>query len=487
MGDKMKQILDHMESKMDSLMESWHVEGLSLGIVKDGQVVLAKGYGYRDRAAGLEMTGKTVLPIGSATKSFTALALGMLADEGKVDLDKTVKSYIPWLKLYNAQLTENVTVRDLLCHRTGIPRHDAEAVFCTDYDRKKMVEGLAYLQPNAQMRTVLQYSNQMVMLAGYLVEVLSGKTWEQFVQERILDKLGMTQTDFFAEKLEEFPDHSKGYAFTGTDNMETEYLSLKGLGPAGSIVSNAEDMNQYLLFQLGDGSWNGERLVSQSYMRQMQETQMIGSPYLWRFPEMEEANYGLCWFVDRYRGQKLVSHGGNTLGFSALVTMLPGQNLGVAVLSNANSNFLVNDLTYRILDQILDVPEEDWTARHQAEMGKLFAGMAAAQEQHVKNKVPGTSPSHPLESYAGTYVHPGFGSFAVQAADGGLTGTLNGFQALFQHYHYDVYDIILTLMGLTVPARFLTGWDGAITGLEVIFEGTPGIAPVVFEKTESIS
>ena len=116
------------------------------------------------------------------------------------------------------------------------------------------------------------------MLAGYLVEVLSGQTWEQFVKEKILDKLGMVHTDFFAERLEEVPDHSKGYAFTGADNMETEYLSLKGLGPAGAIVSTAEDMNQYMLFQLGDGSWNGEQLVSQAYMKQMQTAQMLGSP-----------------------------------------------------------------------------------------------------------------------------------------------------------------------------------------------------------------
>ena len=180
----------------------------------------------------------------------------------------------------------------------------------------------------------------------------------------------------------------------------------------------------------------------------------------------------------------MVSHGGNTLGFSSLVTMLPEENFGVAVLTNANSSFLVNDLTYRILDEILGAAEEDWTARHQTEMNQLFGQMAAAQEQHAKSKVEGTSPSHPLETYAGTYVHPGFGTFAVQTAGDGLTGTLNGFQALFQHYHYDVYDIVLTLMGLTVPARFLTGWDGAVTGLEVILEGAPGVDPVVFGKTE---
>lgn len=482
--EAMERMQSMIDAKMETLMETWHVEGLSLGIVKDGQVILEKGYGKRNKTENLDMTEKTVLPIGSATKSFTALSLAMLADEGKVDLDQTVKTYIPWLELYNHELTEHVTVRDLLCHRTGLPRYDAPAVFCTKDDRKEMVEDLRYLQPNAQMRTVLQYSNQMVMLAGYLVEVLSGKTWEQFVKERILEKLGMNQTDFFAEKLEEFQDHAKGYVFTGTENMQTEYLPLRGLGPAGSIVSTAGDMNQYLLFQLGDGTWKGERLVSQKYMEQMHEVQMLGSPYLWKLPEIEEANYGLCWFVDRYRGQRMVSHGGNTLGFSSLVTMLPRQNFGVTVLTNSNSSFLVNDLTYRILDEVLGATQTDWTMRLQTELGNLFGGMAAAQEQHEKARVVDTKVSHPLEAYAGTYTHPAFGAFCVQAGKEGLTGTLNGFQALFRHYHYDVYDVTLTLMGLTLPVRFLTGWDGVINGLQVILEGTPGINPVTFNKEQ---
>lgn len=140
--EAMERMQSMIDAKMETLMETWHVEGLSLGIVKDGQVILEKGYGKRNKTENLDMTEKTVLPIGSATKSFTALSLAMLADEGKVDLDQTVKTYIPWLELYNDELTEHVTVRDLLCHRTGLPRYDAPAVFCTKDDRKEMVCGI---------------------------------------------------------------------------------------------------------------------------------------------------------------------------------------------------------------------------------------------------------------------------------------------------------------------------------------------------------
>lgn len=482
MQKTMETIIANVESRISEVMEQWNVEGLSLGIVKDGQTVLAKGYGRRDKAAEKDMTEKTVLPIGSATKSFTALALGMLVDEGKLDLDKPVKDYIPWLELYTPELTEHVTARDLLCHRTGTARYDAAAVFCTDDDREKMVRDLKYYQTFAPLGQAFQYSNQMVMLAGYLVEAVTGKSWEEFVKERILEPLGMQESDFYVEQIEKNEDYSKGYVFTGTDNMETAYLPLRGVGPAGSIISTASDMNRYLLFQLGDGTWEDRRLVSKNLLEQMHDVQMHGSPYLWKLPEIETADYGLGWFVDTYRGHKMVSHGGNTLGFSSIVALLPEENLGICVQTNANSSFLVNDLVYRIVDQVLGAEDTNWTERLQTEVGNLFAGMAAAQEQHVKDKIQGTQPSHPIEEYAGTYTHPAFGTFLVEEKEGALSGALNGFPAVFSHYHYEIYDVTLITMGLTLPARFLTGWDGKISGFEVILESMPGIEPVVFSK-----
>lgn len=487
MEKTMEAIITDLEGRIYEIMDQWHVEGLSLGIVKDKETILAKGYGKRDKMEGLDMTEKTVLPIGSATKSFTALALGMLADEGKLDLDKPVKSYIPWLELYTPDLTEHVTARDLLCHRTGVARYDAAAVFCTDDNREKMVRDLKYYQTFAPLGEAFQYSNQMVMLAGYLAEVLSGKSWEQFVKERIFEPLGMKESDFFVEQIQKYEDRSKGYVFTGTDSMETEYLPLRGVAPAGSIISTALDMNRYMQFQLGDGTWEGQRLISREILEQMHSVQMHGTPYLWKLPEMETADYGLGWFVDTYRGCRMVSHGGNTLGFSSLVTLLPEKNLGICVQTNANSSFLVNDLTYRIVDQVLGAEDTDWTERLQTEVGNLYAGMAAAQEQHEKEKIQDTRPSHPLEEYPGTYMHPAFGKLAVEEKEGAFSGALNGYPALFTHYHYDVYDVTLPTMGLTLPARFLTGWNGKISGLEVILEGMPGIEPAVFERKESHS
>lgn len=480
MEKDMERVLDGLDEQILTMMKQWNLPGLSVGIVKNGNVVMTKGYGKRDEKNDLDMTGKTMLPIGSTTKSFTALILGMLVDEGKLDWDKPVKEYIPWLKLYDSYVTDHVTTRDLLCHRTGVPGYDIHGVFCTKDDRKEMVKDLVYLQANTGFRTKLQYQNQMVMLAGYVAEVLTGQTWEELVKERICKPLGMTNTTLTIPGLEGYTESSKGYVFTGTENMETPYLSLKGVGPAGAINSTAEDMTNYLLFQLGDGTWNGKQLISKANLDEMHTAQMLGTPYFWKLDEITNANYGMGWFVDLYRGQKMLSHGGNTLGFSALMTLLPEQDFGVILLSNATSNFMIYALTYAILDKVLGVETQDWTAKMQMKIGEVFGAMGAAMQAKAEAKIPNTAPSHPLEAYSGVYSHPAFGKLEISVADGQLTGTLNGHHVLITHYHYDIFDMVLTLMGAAFTATFQTGMTGAIESVSALVE--PTVAPVVFVR-----
>jgi len=482
MSNQLEKIISAMDGKVSELMQQWNLPGISVSLIQGGETIFSKAYGNRDIAGNLPMTTKTHMPIGSVTKSFTSLALGMLADEGKLDWDKPVCNYIPWLKLADPIAEKNVTARDLMCHRSGLAKYDAHAVFCTKDDRKAMVEDLQYLQPGAPFRSTLQYSNQMVMLAGYLVEVLSGMTWEDFVQKRILDELGMADTSFYAEKLGEVEDHAYGYVFTGADYMQTEYLPLRGVAPAGGIVSNAEDMEKYLRFQMGDGSWNGKQLVSSAALEMTHTPQVIGSPYFWQFAEITNANYGLGWFTDVYRGTKMVSHGGNTLGFSSLVTMLPEKNFGISLLTNGNSNFMIYPLTYMILDAVLGFEDDGWNAKFQTTIGGIFAAMAEGQKAMAAMQVQGTSVTHPMEEYTGTFSHPAFGTLVLADNAGQLLGTLNGFAAMMMHFHYDCFNLMLPTMGLSLPAQFGYGIDGKISYLDVSFEPTPGIAPVRFQK-----
>lgn len=471
-----------LEQTIAKLMEDYHVAGMSVALIKDGQVESVCGYGLRNVEEDLPMTGDTVMPIGSVTKTFTSLALAMLADEGKLDWDEPVKTYIPWLELHDQILTDNVTARDLMCHRIGTPKYDLQAIYAAPDDKKEMVRSLKYLQTSAAFRTTFQYSNQMVSLAGYLVDVLAGKPYEDFVRERIFAPLGMKSSDFEVASLGKYEKTSKGYVFANDMFIQPPAMHLGAFAPSGAIVSSAEDMAKFALFQLGDGTWEGERLVSEAMMQEMHKHQMIGTPYFWDFEETQCAEYGLGWFTDIYRGRKLINHGGNTNGFSAQMTLLPEDDFAIVALSNATSNFAVNALGHYAADEALGVADiPDWSARFNEVFTNLMSGAMAGMQARAEAKVPDTQPTRPLADYAGKYSHPGFGTMEFVMTEQGLSGIWNGLPAMLMHYNYDAFDLMLPVLGATVPAEFVLE-DGEIKGLSVVMEGTPGIAPEFFAR-----
>ena len=470
------------KNMIKKLMSDYNVAGMSAAVIRDGRIVSTEGYGLRDVAQDLPMTADTVLPVGSITKTFTSLALAMLADEGKLDWDSPVIEYIPSLKLCSDLLTENVTVRDLMCHRTGVPKYDLQAIYCVKEDCEEMVRSLQYLEANAQFRTKLQYSNQMVALAGYLVEVLSGQPYQEFVRERIFQPLGMTSTDFEIESLSKYENTSKGYVFAAGNYIEPPYMHLGAFAPAGAIVSTAIDMANFALFQLGDGTWNGTRLVSEANLLETHKPQVIGTPYFWEFEEFQSTEYGLGWFTDVYRGVKMINHGGNTNGFSAQMTLLPSRKFAVVLLSNATSSFSVNALGHIFADEELGVTDmPDWSGRFQEIFNNLMTGMMAGVQARAEARNPEAVPTLSLESYAGTYTHPGFGEMTFVMTEQGLAGTWNGLPAILIPWNYDEFDLMLPVLGQAVPAYFKLE-DGSVCGLEVTMEAAPGVKPAMFTK-----
>ena len=468
------------ENMVKKLMADYNVAGMSVAIIRDGQLVSAEGYGLRDANAQLPMTADTVMPIGSITKTFTALALGMLVDEGKLDWDEPVITYIPTLKLSSALLTENVTVRDLMCHRTGVPKYDLQAIYCVMEDGAEMVRSLEYLETNAAFRTKLQYSNQMVSLAGYLIEVITGIPYKEFVRKRIFEPLGMKSSDFEIESLAKYEETSKGYVFANGNFIEPPYMHLGAFSPSGAIVSTASDMAKYALFHLNGGIVDGNRLISEENLRQMHTPQVIGTPYFWDFEEFQSTEYGLGWFTDIYRGVKMIGHGGNTNGFSAQMTLIPDEKFAIVALSNATSSFSVNALGHYAADDALGVEEiPDWSARFNKVFSDLMSGAMAGMQAKAEAKVPDTTTTGPIEEYAGTYTHPAFGKMEFALTDQGLAGTWNGLPAMLVHYNYDAFDLMLPVLGAAVPAEFVLE-DGKIAGLSVVMEGTPGIKPEFF-------
>ncbi len=466
-------------------MQDWKVPGAAIAIVKDGKVVLSKGYGLRDVKDNLPVTEQTLFPIASITKSFTVATLGTLSTEGKLDWDKPVREYLPDFRLSDDTLTARVTPRDLVTHRTGLPRHDA-TWYRSGLSREEMYARLRYLEPNRDLRREFQYNNLMFMTAGYLAGKLSGSTWEEAVQARIFDPLGMKSSGFdFGESFKSATDVA--HAYRKDDNEVARevpvYPGDKALGPAGVIVSNLTDMTQYLLMYLNRGKHGDQQIISPGDIRQMISPQMVIQSTD-RDPEIGYLHYGMGFFVTTYRGHKYVQHGGNLDGFSLLISFLPDDNIGSVLLLNMDSSSLREVLAYNIIDRMLGLAPVDWNKR---QLERYFAFKKSEEDARTKNYVPrreGTTFSHPIDEYVGEYANPAYGSIFVERAanDRDLKLTYHGMQSTAQHWHYDVWRVPHNPLDLLQESEimFNTDWEGNIASASCAME--PSVKDIVFTR-----
>ncbi len=475
------------EAALDQLilgeMEKWQVPGMAVGVVRDGKVVYARGLGTRCAGKELGVTADTLFPIGSATKAFTSMAVALLADEGKLDWDSPIKRYLPDFRMYDALAGERLTVRDMLCHRTGIPRHEF-MWYRADITRRQIMERLQDLEPNKDFRTAWQYNNGMYAAVGYLIEVVSGMTWEEFVRTRIFEPLGMDRSNFSVETLKKLADVSLPHAQTGAGVGVIDYCNLDVVGPAGSINSCLSDMLKWLRLHLDMGSVNGRQLVSRESMAQLHEMHIPCQPFAWKFDELQASGYGLGWFTDVFRGRRMVSHGGNIDGFSALVGFLPDENAGVVMLSNLNYNFMTYALMYTIFDSFLAAPETDWFVKEKKELDAFLTAMGEAQKKQTAPESGGEPelPARELSRYAGTYRSVGYGSVKISAVGNGLVMSFNGMDFPLLHKTGDTFSFTYELLSVSFPARFHFGADSGADTLSIPFEQT--VKDIVFDRMQ---
>ncbi len=476
--------LKDFDAYVQKVMSDWKVPGAAIVIVKDGKVVLSKGYGLRDVKNNLPVTEQTLFPIASITKSFTVATLGTLASEGKLDWDKPVREYLPDFRLSDDVLTARVTPRDLVTHRTGLPRHDA-TWYRSDLTREDMYSRLRYLEPNRDLRREFQYNNLMFMTAGYMAGKLAGSTWEDAVSTRIFKPLGMTSSNFdFGASFKSAADVAHPYRKDDNEVAHEApiYPGDPALGPAGAIVSNLSDMTQYLLMYLNHGKHGDQQIISQADIRQMTTPQMvIRSSDV--DPEIGYANYGMGLFVTTYRGHKYVQHGGNLDGFSLLISFLPDDNIGSVILLNMEASSLREVLSYNINDRMLGLDQVDWSKR---ELDRYLAFKKASDEARDKNYVPRrehTQFSHPIEEYVGEYSNPAYGIVAVdRSGERDLKITFHTMQSTAEHWHYDVWRVPHNPLDLLqeTEVMFNTDWEGNIASLSSSFE--PSVRDIVFTR-----
>lgn len=461
--------VDSVRAVVPRMMEALDVPGVAVAVVTRDGVQMAEGFGYRDVEAGLPVTARTLFPIGSATKPFTATALGTQVDAGRIGWDTPVREALPAFDLRDAVAAREATPRDLLTHRLGLPRHDF-VWYGADLTREEAVRRLRYLEPTAPFRTAWQYQNLAFVAAGALAGHLAGTTWEGLVEGEILGPLGMTSTVFTVEAMEQAPDHASGYESGGGADASERlpyYRKTEGIGPAGNIVSNVEDMARWVQMNLGGGALDGSGVVSPGVLAEIHRPQILrdapaSGPTSVRM-------YGLGWFVDVYRGELLTYHGGNIDGFSAVVGFLPRHDLGVVVLTNKDATRLPALVLRAAVDAALGLEPTPWAV-------PADGGGPAEDEAE---RVAGTSPSHPLEAYAQTYVHPAYGQLVVDLRDGGLHLRLNGIESPLEHVHYDVFRGEDRRAG-GVRVQFTTDINGAVDAAAVPLE--PSLPPLVFTR-----
>ncbi|MGE0103690.1 MAG: serine hydrolase [Blastocatellales bacterium] len=423
-------------------MKAWEVPGMAVAVVKDDKVVFSKGYGVTRLGGNIAVNDQTQFAIGSSSKAFTSAAIAILVDEGKIKWDDPVTKHLPGFELYDAYASKEMTVRDLLSHRSGLERGDL-LWYSGNYDRNEILRRVRFLKPSWSFRSRFGYQNIMYLAAGQLVQAVTGRSWDDFIRERFFKPLGMKTSSTSITALKSMENVATPHAKFDEKVQPVAWRNIDNIAPAGSINSNVLEMANWVRMQLADGSLGDQRLISSGSIKEMHKSQMVMAmeiPWTLLFPKAHFLNYGLGWFLHDHHGRKVVSHGGNIDGMSALVAMIPEEKLGVVVLTNLNGSELRSAITNRIFDSFLGVAPEDWSASMLKAFKTFEAQNKAAQKKQEDERVKDTRPTLALEKYAGTYENEMYGEVKV-AVDGGRLVAAYGpsFVGDLEHWHYDTF------------------------------------------------
>ena len=440
------QKLAGFDAFMEKTLKDWNAPGIGVGVVVGDKLVFAKGYGYRDYEKKLPVTPQTMFTIASNTKLFTAVAAGMLVEEGKLTWDRPIKESVPTIEFYDSYLNNTVTLRDMLAHRTGITRHDS-IWYKSDYSTKELFERLKYLEPKESPRQIFLYNNMMYAGAGHAIELQSGKTWAEFVRERILQPLGMNSTVFSIADMLKQPD--VGVPFTERrDSFELYkipyYEEQQGVAPAGAIISNIEDMSHWLIALMNSGQYNGKQVLPAKVLAATLEPAIAlpnaaGQTRGWW--EVLNQAYGMGRWTASYRGHLIAFHGGDLPGFHSQISFMPNEHIGVIVFVIGNHTApLYNPISYAVYERLLGMELTPWTDRLlDIRLKNKKAGMEARGKAGF-GRVPDTKPSHALTDYVGEYDHPAYGTLKIGMKDNQLQFDFHKIKLPLTHFHYDRFD-----------------------------------------------
>jgi CubicO group peptidase (beta-lactamase class C family) len=423
--NRSKFITDSLDNYINRALTNWRIPGAAVCIVKDGRIILRKGYGIKELGLANKVDENTLFMIGSNTKAFTGTAMAMLQAQNKLSLDDKVSKYLPDFKLDNKEATNMVTLRDLLCHRIGFGTFQGDFTYWTsDLTRKQVIEKMSHIKAQYPFRSRWGYTNAAFLTAGEVIEKVTAKPWEVYIKETLLAPLGMSSTLMLSKDLA--TSFNKAAAHTLIDGRlaAIPYPQIDNLSPGGSISSSANDMCKWVLALLNNGKVGAKGVIPATAIRVTRQPQiLVGAGDDGGF-----SAYGLGWFLQPYKGHRLVSHTGGVNGFVSSVTLVPDQNLGIVILTNTDQNSLIETLNLDIIDAYLKLPY----GKHD---GDALASVKASQQNELlRDKARRDTvalnprPTLDLNDYTGKYSNDLYGNLTV------TKGELNDLEMRFEHH-----------------------------------------------------
>jgi CubicO group peptidase (beta-lactamase class C family) len=470
-----------IDDVVEKAMKEFGAPGVSVVIVRDGEVIYLKGFGVREKDKPEKVTPDTVFPIASCTKAFTATALAMLDEEGKLKWDDKVHDHLDYFRLSDELADREVTLRDLLCHRTGMPRHDMLWSGLSS-DSADVIRRWGKGKSSTSFRSKWEYSNVPFTTAGVIAGKIEKSDWASVIKTRIFKPLGMEHSSCTWKEGLAAADHATPHYYGFDKSIAAiKWDEIDHAGGAGCINSSARDMGAWLQFQLAGGKYDGRRLITEKALKETHSSQMLvkpEGPFVVYFPPKSTrfTSYGLGWFVHDYRGVTCVSHGGTLTGFRAQCMLVPERKLGVFVLCNLRPSLVCETICKTALDTLLGLPAEDWVAFHKAQMGVLDFNIATGQKKREAARKPDTKPSLAIKQYAGSYDEPAYGRAEVTCDDDKLAIRWGRFTFRLEHYHYDMFtaipvapkDEIVSFDRSTFDVQFRLGTNGEVEAMKFL-------------------
>ncbi len=483
--------LKGIDTVLQKVLETWKAPGFAVAVVEKNKIVYAAGFGYSNLEDKQKVTPNTLFQIGSCTKAFTAGILGILEEEGKVDLDDSPRKYVPYLKFYNEEMDNFVVIKDLIRHSTGLPRHDYAWYLFPGADKDSLLMRVAHHEPFEHVRASWYYNNFMYLAQGVIAEKVTSKTWEEQIKTRFFQPLNMNRSNVSVGELKRADDKATGYQTMPDGKIERmDYYPIMGMAPAGSLNSSVNDMTNWLIMWINGGKYQDKVILPASYVIEAMSSQMVvnGGLPTQEHPDIHFANYGYGWFLTSYKGHYRVEHGGNIDGFSASTCFFPMDSIGIVVLTNQNGSRIPSIFRNIIADKMLKVEEYDWNNQLKAELDTALAQEQRAVQDVTTQKKLGTQPSHILQDFVGSYAHPGYGTFELEVHKDSLIAQFPTKRFWLRHFHYNIFEFLeLTLSGVDsiitegTKLNFTTNLLGDISSAE--FELEPTVKPIVFKRT----